>query len=74
MVDIDLEMLVVDIAVVAGRRRTDRGLRVVEDMKVGRKFAEVGSKKWKRDLGRQMFENRKDLAIAVHRNLRNRPL
>ena len=52
----------------------DRGLRVVGDMQVDRKFAEVGSRKWKKDLGRRMFESRKDLAIAVHKNLRNHPL
>lgn len=74
MVDIDVGMIVVGIAVVVGRTRTGGDLRVVGDMKVGRKFAEVGNKKLKTDLNRQMFGNQKDLVIAVRRILRNHPL
>lgn len=74
MVDIDLEMSVVDVAVVAGRMRMGRAKwKSVVDMEVGRKFAEGGSKKLKTDLGHRMSGNRKDLVIAVRRNLRNHP-
>ena len=74
MVDIDLGIIVVGIAVVVGRTRMGRDLSVAEDMKDGRKFAEGGSRKLKTDLGRRMFGTRKDLVIAVRKNLRNRPL
>lgn len=74
MVDIDLRMIVAGAAVAVDRRRKGRDLTVVGDMKVGRKFAEVDSRRLKTDQGRRMFGNRKDLAIAVRRILRNRPL
>lgn len=74
MVDIDWEMGVVGVALVVDRKRMGRGLRFVVDMEVDRKFAEVGSRKLKTDLDRRMFETRKDLVIAVRRNLRNHPL
>ena len=74
MVDIDSGMGVVGVALVVDRKRMGRGLRVVVDMEVDRKFAEVGSRKMKTDLDRRMFETRKDLVIAVRRNLRNHPL
>ena len=74
MVDIGLSMSVVEVAMVVDRRRMGRGLRIAVDMMVGRKFAELGSRRLKTDLSRQMFGNRKDLVIAVRRNLRNRPL
>lgn len=74
MVDIDWGMGVVGVALVVDRKRMGRGLRFVVDMEVDRKFAEVGSRKLKTDLDRRMFETRKDLVIAVRRNLRNHPL
>ena len=80
MVDIDLGMfvdlgiIVVGVAVVVGRTRISLDLRVVEDMKDGREFAEAGNRKLKTDLGHRMFGIRKDLVIAVRRNLRNHPL
>ena len=74
MVDIDWGMGVVGVALVVDRKRVGRGLRFVVDMEVDRKFAEVGSRKLKTDLDRRMFETRKDLVIAVRRNLRNHPL
>lgn len=77
MLDIDLGMDVVDVvdvAMVVDRTRMDRGLRVDVDMEVGRKFAELGSRRLKTDLGRQTFGNRKDLVIAERRNLRIHPL
>ena len=74
VVDIDLGIFVVGVAVVVGRKRMGRDLSVAEDMKGGRKFAEGGSRKLQTDLGRRMFGNRKDLVIAVHKNLRIRPL
>ena len=67
-------MVVVGIAVVVGRMRMSRDSRAVGGMKVGKKFAEVGSRKLKRDLDRRMFGNRKDLVIAVRRNPQNHPL
>ena len=73
MVDIGLGMAVVGVAVEVDQKRMGRGLSVDEDTVADRKFAEEGSKKLKTDLGRRMFETRKDLVIAVHRNLRNRP-
>lgn len=74
MVDIGLEMIVVGVVVVVGRTRMGRGSRAAGDMKVGRKFAGVGSRELKTDLDRRMFGTRKDLVIAVRRNLRNHPL
>lgn len=74
MVDIGLEMIVVGVVVVLGRMRMGRGSGAAGDMKVGRKFAGVGSRELKTDLDRRMFGNRKDLVIAVRRNLRNHPL
>lgn len=74
VVGIDQGMDVVGAAVVVDRTRMGRDLRVVGDMKVGRRFAEEGSMMLKTDLDRRMFGNRKDLVIAVHRNLRNHPL
>ena len=74
MVDIDWGMGVVGVALVVDRKRMGPGLRFVVDMEVDRKFAEVGSRKLKTDLDRRMFETRKDLVIAVRRNLRNHPL
>lgn len=74
MVDVEFGMVVDGGAVVVGRRRMGRDSRVVEDMKVGRKFAEVGSKRLETDLDRRMFGSRKDLVIAVHKNLQNHPL
>ena len=71
---VDLEITVVGVAVVDGRTRISLDLRVVEDMKDGREFAEGGNRKLKTDLGRRMFGIRKDLVIAVHKNLRNHPL
>ena len=73
-VDTDLGIIVVGVAVVADRRRMDRDLTVVANMKVGKRFAEGGSRNLKTDLDRQMFENRKDLEIEVHRTLQNHPL
>ena len=75
VVGIDLGMSVVGrAAAAADRTRTGRDLRVAEDMKFGRRFAAVGSRMLKTDLGRRMLGNRKDLAIAVRRNLQNHPL
>lgn len=74
MVDIDWGMGVVGVALGVDRKRMGRGLSFVVDMEVDRKFAEVGSRKLKTDLDRRMFETRKDLVIAVRRNLRNHPL
>ena len=74
MVDTDLGTVVVGIAVVVDRRRTGRDLKVVGDMKVDRKSAEVDSKKLKTDLGHRMFENQIDLVIAARRNHQNHPL
>ena len=74
MVDTDLGTVVVGIAVVVDRRRTGRDLKVVGDMKIGRKSAEVGSKKLKTDLGHRMFGNQIDLVIAARRNHQNHPL
>ena len=74
MVDIDWGMGVVVVALVVDRKRMGRGLRFVVGMEVDRKFAEVGSRKLKTDLDRRMFGTRKDLVIAVRRNLRNHPL
>ena len=67
-------MIVVGAAVAVDGKRKGRDLGSVGDMKVGRKFAAVDSRRLKRDLGRRMFGNRKDLAIEVRRNLRNHPL
>lgn len=74
MIDIGLGMTVFGIAVVVDRTRTGRDLSVVEDMKVGREFAEGGSRNLKTELGHRMLGKRKDLVIAVRRNLRNHPL
>ena len=76
MVDIDLGIIGVGVgvAVVVEQMKMDRDLEVVGDMKVGRKFAEEDNTNLKTDLGHRMFGTRKDLAIAVHRNLRNHPL
>lgn len=77
MRDIDLGMDVVDVvdvAMVVDRTRMNCGLRVDVGTEVGRKFAELGSRRLKTDLGRQTFGNRKDLVIAVRRNLRIHPL
>ena len=74
MVDSDLEMIVGGVGVVVHRKRMGRDWRVVVDMEVDRKFAGVGSRKLKTDLGLRKFGIRKDLVIAVHRSFRNRPL
>ena len=74
MVDIGLGKVVVGAAVDVDRKRTGRDLRVVGDMMDGRKVAEVGNRNLKTDLGHRTLEKRKDLVIAVRRNLRNRPL
>ena len=66
-------MNVVGVAVVLGRMRMGRDLRVAGDMKVGRKFAEVDSRVLQTDLDRRMLGNQKDPVIVVHRNLRNHP-
>ena len=73
MVDIDLGIIGVGAAAVVGQMRIDRELKVVGDMKVGRKFAEEDNTNLKTDLDHRMFGNRKDLAIAVRRNLQIRP-
>ena len=73
-VDIDLGTIAVGVAVAVDRRRTGGDLGVVGDMKVGKKFAEVGSRKLKRDLDHHMFESQTDLVIVVRRNLQNHPL
>lgn len=69
-----METVVVGIAVVVDRRRTGRDLKVVGGMNVGRKVAEVDSKKLKTDLGHQMFGNQIDLVIAARRNRQSHPL
>ena len=67
-------MVVVGIAVVVDRRKTGRDLKVVGGMKVGRKAAEVDSKKLKTDLGHRTFGNQIDLVIVARRNRQNHPL
>lgn len=74
MVDIELEIIGVGAAAAVGQMRRDRDLKVVGDMKDGRKFAEEDNTNLKTDLGHRMFGNRKDLAIAVRRNPQIHPL
>ena len=73
-VDIDLGMIVGVEVVVVDQKKTDRDLPVAGDIEDGKKFAEVGSRRLQTDLGRRMFGSRKDLVIAVHKSLQNRPL
>lgn len=72
VVDIDLGMED-GVAAVVDRRRMGRGLKVVGDMRIDRKFAVVGSTKLKTDLDHRMFGTRTNLVIAVHKNLQNHP-
>ena len=75
MAGIGLKRVVVDVVevVVVDRMKMGRDWNVDGDMEVDRKFAGVDSKKMKKDLGRRMFGNRRDLVIVERKNPRNHP-